>query len=56
VPVAGQSESERERLLLRVPRTEGAALAGALAAVQAGRSARKADDFLRVELDPQEIT
>lgn len=56
VPVPGQPEGERERLLLRVPRAEGAALAGALAAVQAGRSARKVDDFLRVELDPQEIS
>ncbi|MCA1822339.1 MAG: primosome assembly protein PriA, partial [Pseudonocardia sp.] len=56
VPVPGQPEGGRERLLLRVPRSEGSALAGALAAVQAGRSARKADDFLRVELDPQEVT
>jgi primosomal protein N' (replication factor Y) len=56
VPVPGQPEGGRERLLLRVPRSEGAALAAALAAVQAGRSARKADDFLRVELDPQEVT
>jgi primosomal protein N' (replication factor Y) len=56
VPVPGQPEGERERLLLRVPRSDGSALAGALAAVQAGRSARKADDFLRVELDPQELT
>jgi primosomal protein N' (replication factor Y) (superfamily II helicase) len=57
VPVPGQPEGgRRERLLLRVPRSEGSALAGALAAVQAGRSARKADDFLRVELDPQELT
>ncbi|HJT02055.1 MAG TPA: primosome assembly protein PriA, partial [Pseudonocardiaceae bacterium] len=56
VPVPGQPDGERERLLLRVPRAEGAALAGALAAVQAARSARKVDDFLRVELDPQEIS
>jgi primosomal protein N' (replication factor Y) len=51
----GESKGTRERLLLRVPRSEGAALAGALAALQAGRSARKVPDFLRVELDPQEV-
>jgi primosomal protein N' (replication factor Y) len=56
VPVPGHPEGERERLLLRVSRAEGSVLAGALAAVQAGRSARKVDDFLRVELDPQEIS
>jgi primosomal protein N' (replication factor Y) len=56
VQLPGQPEGERERLLLRVPRAEGAALAAALAALQAGRSARKVDDFLRVELDPQEVT
>ncbi len=46
-----ESESERERLLIRVPRAEGRALAAALAALQAGRSARKLPDPLRVELD-----
>ena len=56
VPVPGDAEGERERVLLRVPRADGSALAAALAALQAGRSARKVTDFLRVELDPQEVT
>ena len=41
-----------ERLLLRVPRDRGQQLAAALAAVQAQRSAGKAQP-VRVELDPQ---
>jgi primosomal protein N' (replication factor Y) (superfamily II helicase) len=56
VPLPGDHESPRERLLLRVPRADGSTLAAALAALQAGRSARKVTDFLRVELDPQEVT
>lgn len=54
VPVPGarpDAGGERERLLIRVPRSEGRALAGALATLQAGRSARKLPDPLRVELD-----
>ncbi len=45
----------RERALLRVPRSEGRALAAALAAAQAARTARKAPDPVRVRLDPVEI-
>ena len=56
VPLPGEPEGERERVLLRVPRADGSALAAALAALQAGRSARKVTEFLRVELDPQELT
>ncbi|MBV9163103.1 MAG: primosomal protein N' [Pseudonocardiales bacterium] len=56
VPVPGQPEGERERLLVRVPRAQGSALANALAAVQAGRSARKLPDPLRIELDPLELS
>jgi primosomal protein N' (replication factor Y) len=56
VPVPGEAEGQRERLLLRVPRSEGSALAMALAAVQAGRSARKLPDPLRVQLDPVELS
>jgi primosomal protein N' (replication factor Y) (superfamily II helicase) len=41
-----------ERMLVRVPRTESLALAAALKAAQAGRSARKAAGVVRVELDP----
>jgi primosomal protein N' (replication factor Y) (superfamily II helicase) len=55
VPLPGEAEGERERLLIRVPRSQGAALATALAALQAGRSARKLPDPLRVELDPQRL-
>ncbi|MEP6696534.1 MAG: primosomal protein N' [Pseudonocardiales bacterium] len=45
----------RERLLIRTPRSAAALLAAALAAGQALRSARKAADPVRVELDPQEL-
>ena len=45
---------EEERALVRVPRQEGAALARALAAVLATRSARKAQP-VRVVLDPHEL-
>jgi len=55
VPAPGEPAGERERLLVRVPRSQGLALAGALAALQAGRSARKLPDPLRVQLDPQEL-
>ncbi len=55
VPVPGGAEGERERLLVRVPRSQGLALASALATLQAGRSARKVPDPLRVQLDPQEL-
>jgi primosomal protein N' (replication factor Y) (superfamily II helicase) len=44
-----------ERLLLRVPRADGGALAAALHAAAAVRSARKAPDPVRVQLDPAEL-
>jgi primosomal protein N' (replication factor Y) len=44
-----------ERLLLRVPRADGAALAAALHAAAAVRSARKSPDPVRVQLDPLEL-
>jgi len=44
-----------ERLLLRAPREEGSALARALHAAAAVRSARKAADPVRVQLDPLEL-
>jgi primosomal protein N' (replication factor Y) len=47
--------ASRERALVRVPRAQGRALATALAAAQALRSARKAPDQVRVRLDPPEI-
>jgi primosomal protein N' (replication factor Y) len=53
--VPGAPAELRERALLRVPRAEGKALAAALHAAQAARSARKAPDPVRVRLDPPEI-
>jgi primosomal protein N' (replication factor Y) (superfamily II helicase) len=53
-PRPGQ-EGERERYLLRAPRGEGAALAHALAEVQGVRSARKASEHVRVQLDPLDL-
>jgi primosomal protein N' (replication factor Y) len=44
-----------ERVLVRVPRASGAELAAALKAAQAVRSARKAPDPVRVQLDPLEV-
>jgi primosomal protein N' (replication factor Y) len=41
-----------ERMLVRVPRAQGAELAAGLKAAQAARSARKAAGTVRVELDP----
>ncbi|MFR9803529.1 primosomal protein N' [Pseudonocardia sp. RS010] len=55
-PEPGEAAGEvRERALLRVPRTEGRALARHLHAAQAARSTRKAPDTVRVRLDPAEI-
>ncbi len=44
-----------ERLLVRVPRAEGAALAEALHEAAAVRSARKAAGPVRIQLDPLEL-
>jgi primosomal protein N' (replication factor Y) len=40
------------RALLRAPLDDGPALSAALRATQAGRSARKAADFVTVRVDP----
>jgi primosomal protein N' (replication factor Y) len=48
-------DGERERYLVRVPRSEGAALASALADVQGVRSAKKASEHVRVQLDPLDL-
>jgi len=48
-------EADAERLLVRVPRSEGAALAGVLFEATAVRSARKAPGPVRVQLDPAEL-
>jgi primosomal protein N' (replication factor Y) len=44
-----------ERALIRIPRTDGLALARALHAAQAARSARKDGAPVRVQLDPGEV-
>jgi primosomal protein N' (replication factor Y) len=44
-----------ERALIRTPRPDGLALARALHAAQAARSARKDGAVLRVQLDPAEV-
>ncbi|MER7014160.1 primosomal protein N' [Saccharopolyspora sp. NPDC000359] len=57
VPLGAVDEdgnSERERLIVRVDRTEGRALADSLHAAQAIRAARKAAE-LQVRLDPLEM-
>lgn len=46
---------ESERLLIRVPRADGAALAAALHEAAGVRSARKAGDLVRIRLDPAEV-
>jgi len=51
VPVGADSE----RLLVRVPRADGLALARALHDAAAVRSARKAPEPVRVQLDPVEL-
>ncbi|HEV7657418.1 MAG TPA: primosome assembly protein PriA, partial [Mycobacteriales bacterium] len=55
VPAGTVGGEETERLLLRVPRRDGAALAAALHAAAATRSARKAPDPVRIQLDPLEL-
>lgn len=55
-PGPGRADARaQERLLIRVPRADGAALAAALHAGAATRSARKAPDPVRIELDPRQI-
>ncbi|WP_138735483.1 primosome assembly protein PriA, partial [Modestobacter excelsi] len=53
-PRPGQ-EGERERYLVRVRRSDGMALARALHEVQGVRSAKKAPEHVRVQLDPLEL-
>lgn len=45
----------RERMLVRVPRRSGAALAAALKAAQGVRSARKSGGAVRVRIDPVDL-
>ena len=51
-PVPAGGDGAQERMVIRVPRRDGNALATALKAAFAVRSARKADEPLKVELDP----
>jgi primosomal protein N' (replication factor Y) len=53
-PRPGQ-DGERERYLVRVPRSDGVALARALHDVQGVRSAKKVAEHVRVQLDPLEL-
>jgi primosomal protein N' (replication factor Y) len=51
----GQRPADTVRMLVRVPRSGASALAGALQAAQAVRSARKDAGPVRVQLDPAEL-
>jgi primosomal protein N' (replication factor Y) len=53
--IRGADDELRERALVRVPRAQGRALAGALHVAQAARTARKATDPVRVRMDPPEV-
>jgi primosomal protein N' (replication factor Y) len=56
VPEANAAgDQEQERALIRIRRPDGLALARALHAAQAIRSARKDGGVVRVQLDPAEI-
>ena len=52
---AAHPGEDQVRALVRAPRAQGAALAKALQAAQAGRSARKEGGGVRVQLDPPEL-
>ncbi|SNS18501.1 replication restart DNA helicase PriA [Actinomadura meyerae] len=52
---AGTGAQEKERALVRVPRPAGHALARALKEAQGVRSARKATETVRVQIDPLEL-
>src|SRR3954451_2252117 len=55
VPVVTEGNAMHERMLIRVPRPEGNALAEQLRQASAVRSARKAAEPVRIELDPLEL-
>ncbi|RFS85367.1 primosomal protein N' [Actinomadura spongiicola] len=54
-PGPGADAQDRERALIRVPRAAGPALARALKEAQGVRSARKAAETVRVQIDPLEL-
>jgi len=51
----GQDGSDRVQALIRIPRPGGLALAAALRATTAARTARKETGQVRVQLDPAEL-
>jgi primosomal protein N' (replication factor Y) len=53
---AAHQGDDQVRALVRAPRAQAGALARALQAAQAGRSARKEGGGVRVQLDPAELT
>ncbi len=53
-PVPGERPGPEQRLVVRVPRTAGAALSAALVAMQAQRSARK-EPHVRTQIDPPDL-
>jgi primosomal protein N' (replication factor Y) (superfamily II helicase) len=56
VPLSGNSSEDRqERMIIRVPRGSGPALAAALHAAAGIRSTRKAPDPVRIRLDPLDL-
>lgn len=56
VPIpSGEGDEETARLIVRTPRGDGAALAAALKAAQARRSADKAAGTVRVRVDPHAL-
>jgi primosomal protein N' (replication factor Y) len=55
VPAGTVAGIVSERVVLRAPRTAGADLAAALKVATAARSVRKADEPVRVVLDPAEL-
>ncbi len=54
-PFSGDTPAEVERMILRVDRSQGAALSRALLAAQAVRSSHRSDGPLRVQIDPVDI-
>lgn len=48
-------DADTERVLVRVPRAHGAALAQQLKAAAAGRSSRRSAEPVRIQLDPREL-
>ena len=49
------ADGDAERMLLRVPRATGPALAAALHAAAGARSARKSPDTVRIQVDPRDL-